>query len=196
MSIKDALGLLAIILTFIGFAPYIRAIHQGKTRPHVFSWIIWGITTSIVFFAQLSADGGRGVLAIGLSGGITLYIAALAYRYKADINITRSDWLFLCLALLSLPAWYVAADPTVAVVILTSVDLLGFGPTLRKAYQYPFEENLTFFAVFALRNTLVIAALASYSIATLLFPLAVGISCLILIVLVFARRTSLASKSP
>jgi hypothetical protein len=192
MSIKDLFSLLAVALTFIGFAPYIRAIHKGTTKPHVFSWIIWGLTTSVVFFAQLSADGGRGVIAIGVSGAITLYIAALAYRHKADVSITQSDWLFLLLALSSLPAWYFAADPSIAVLILTTVDLLGFGPTLRKAYLHPFEENLSFFALFALRNGLVIAALSHYSLATLLFPLAVGISCLLLIVLLLIRRRSLA----
>lgn len=195
MSIKDILSLLAIALTFLGFAPYIRAIYQGYTRPHVFSWLIWGITTSVVFFAQLSANGGRGVFAIGLSGAITLYIALLAYRRKADITITCSDYLFLLLALSSLPAWYFAADPSIAVIILTGVDLLGFGPTLRKAYKHPQDENLTFFAIFALRNTLVIAALDHYSLATVLFPLAVGISCIILIVLVLAQRRSVTPKA-
>ncbi|WP_269619598.1 hypothetical protein [Zhongshania sp. BJYM1] len=190
MPIKDILSLLAIALTIIGFAPYILAIYRGHTRPHMFSWLIWGITTSVVFFAQLSANGGRGVIAIGISAAITFYIALLAYRHKADINITNSDWLFLLFALSSIPAWYLASDPTIAVIILTSVDLLGFGPTLRKAYQHPLDENLTFFGIFALRNALVIAALSHYSIATVLFPFAVGICCIILIVLVLARRRS------
>jgi|GEM_PF-6430894 len=31
---------LAIILTFVGFYPYIKSILQGDTKPHLFSWIM------------------------------------------------------------------------------------------------------------------------------------------------------------
>lgn len=60
---------LAIILTFVAFVPYVRSILQGQTKPHVFSWIIWGTTTLIVFLAQLEAHGGVGAWPIGISGG-------------------------------------------------------------------------------------------------------------------------------
>ncbi|WP_414729960.1 hypothetical protein [Zhongshania aliphaticivorans] len=188
MDLKDYFSFTAIALTFIGFAPYIRGIHRGTVHAHVFSWVIWGITTIIVFFAQLDADGGRGAWPIGVSGTITLYIALLAYQRRGDTKITRSDWLFFCAALSSLPIWYISADPVFAVIVLTTVDLLGFAPTLRKAYHQPYAESLTFFGLFALRNGLVVLALASYSLTTLLFPVAVGIACLFLIILVVFRR--------
>ncbi|MEX1668835.1 hypothetical protein AB4876_07920 [Zhongshania guokunii] len=137
MSLKDLFALAAIALTFICFAPYIRGIHRGTTQAHVFSWVIWGITTVIVFFAQLDAKGGSGAWPIGVSGTITLYIALLAYQRRGDTNITRSDWLFFGAALSSLPLWYFSADAVFAVIVLTIVDLLGFAPTLRKAYHQP-----------------------------------------------------------
>ncbi len=188
MNLKDYFSLAAIALTFIGFAPYIRGIHRGTTQAHVFSWVIWGITTVIVFFAQLEAKGGSGAWPLGVSGAVTLYIALLAYQRKEALNITGSDWLFFYAALSSLPIWYFSADPAFAVIVLTTVDLLGFGPTLRKAYQQPHTESLSFFSLFALRNGLVILALAHYSLATVLFPAAVGLGCLFLIILVLIRR--------
>ncbi len=195
MNLKDYISLAAIALTFIGFAPYIRDIHRGTTQAHVFSWIIWGITTVIVFFAQLNAKGGSGAWPLGVSGAVTLYIALLAYQRKGTLKIASSDWLFFYAALSSLPIWYFSADPVFAVIVLTTVDLLGFGPTLRKAYHHPYTESLTFFSLFALRNGLVILALAHYSLATLLFPAAVGLSCLFLIILVLFRRYSLRVHS-
>ena len=60
MNLKDYCAFAAIALTFIGFAPYIRGIHRGTTHAHVFSWLIWGITTGIVFFAQINAKAGSG----------------------------------------------------------------------------------------------------------------------------------------
>lgn len=55
---KELLAAAAIALTFAMFVPYIRSIHQGRTKPHAFSWIIWSLGTLIVFFAQSAARGG------------------------------------------------------------------------------------------------------------------------------------------
>lgn len=193
MTEKELFSGFALALTFIGFVPYIRAILLGKIKPHVFSWVIWGSTTFIAFLAQLSGGGGVGAWPMGVSGLISLYIAALAYRRRADSRITRHDKWFFLTAIFSLPVWYLTADPMWAVVILTGVDLLGFGPTLRKAYHWPLEENLTFFAIFALRNLLVVAALEIYSLTTVLFPAATGLTCMVLITMVVYRRRSILS---
>ena len=75
---KQLLGAIAIGLTIIAYFPYIRSIIQGKTRPHVFSWVIWGTSTSIVFLAQLADKGGAGAWVIGVSGVISIYVAILA----------------------------------------------------------------------------------------------------------------------
>ncbi len=185
---KELLSALAIVMTFIAFFPYIRCIRQGKTKPHVFSWVIWGSTTFMVFLAQLAGGGGVGAWPIGVSGLITLYVAALAYTRKADTVITRVDWLFFVLAMSALPFWYFTSDPLWAVVILTAVDVMGFGPTIRKAYHRPMEENLTFFALFVVRNVIVIFALAHHSLTTVLFPATIAAVSLMLILMVMYRR--------
>jgi len=181
-------ALLASALTFYIFVPYIRSIRKGELRPHVFSWIIWGLTTFIVFFAQFAAGGGMGAIPIGLSGLLTLYIAWLAWRYRGDTSITRGDWFFLIAALSALPAWFVARDPVWAVIVLTTVDLLGFGPTLRKAWDEPHAESPLFFGLFTLRIALVIVALDELNLATVLFPAVVGAGCLVVVALLVWRR--------
>ena len=193
---KSLLSVVAIALTLFAFLPYIRAILTSTIRPHVFSWIIWGTTTVIVFLAQLQGHGGVGAWPIGVSGSITILIAALAYWKRADISITSMDWLFLVLALSSLPFWYFTADPLWAVIILTVVDLLGFGPTIRKAYTSPHSESVLFFTTFAVRNFIVILALEFYSLTTVLFPAAVAIACLLLIALILYRRRVCVDPSP
>lgn len=190
---KELLSTAAILLTFIAFVPYVSSILRDHTRPHVFSWAIWGSTTFVVFLAQLQAGGGAGAWPIGVSGAISLVVAMLAYKRKADCSITRTDWLFLVLAMTSLPFWYVTADPFWTVLILTTVDLLGFGPTIRKAYHFPFDEQVTFFALFVLRNMLAVLALESWSATTVLFPAATGAACLLLIGVIGYRRRILAA---
>lgn len=188
---KAFLGMLAVALTFLAFLPYIRSISQGKTKPHVFSWIIWSSLTFVVFLAQLADQGGAGAWSIGVSGIITLVVALLAYHKKAEIDITRSDWVFFMAALSALPLWYVTANPLWAVLVLTTVDVLGLAPTLRKAYWHPFEEQAGFFMMMAVRNAVSIAALENYSLTTVLFPATTGLACIGLVLMLWYRRRQL-----
>ncbi len=188
---KELLSTLAIALTLIAFVPYIFGILKGETKPHVFSWVIWGSTTFVVFLAQLQDGGGVGAWPIGISGVITLFIAVLAFKHKSDITITPLDWVFLITAFTALPFWYLTDNPLWAVVILTIVDVLGFGPTLRKVYYKPYSEPLYFIALFAARNLIVILALEHYSITTVLFPAAVSVACILLMATMIYRRYSI-----
>ena len=161
----------------------------GKTKPHVFSWLIWALATIIIFFAQLADGAGVGAWSIGLSGVLTAYIAFLAYQYRSDTSIAKSDWVFFLLALGSLPLWYFTQDPFWAVVILTTVDTLGFVPTFRKAYHAPYEEQLLLYVVMTVRNLVSIPALEHYSWTTVLFPVVLSVTCLLFIGMVMLRRS-------
>ena len=132
-----------------------------------------------------------GAWPIGISGLITLYVAYLAYIKQSDDSITRIDWLFLIAAISALPFWYLTDNPLWAVVILTTTDLLGFGPTFRKSYHSPFSEKLTFFSLITIRNFISILALESYSLTTVLFPAASGGIGLLFILMVLYLRHKL-----
>lgn len=188
MLLKQILTAAGIALTLIGYIPYIRLILLNKTKPHAFSWIIWGSVTFTVFVAQLVAKGGIGAWPIGVSGAITFVVAGLALAKNSGFTIKPIDWLFFGAAMLSLPAWYFTADPFWAVVILTVVDLMGFGPSVRKVYSRPHEENLFLFGIFTVRNLISIPALETYSATTVMFPLVVGIACALYMALVVWRR--------
>ncbi len=192
--IKEALSALAIALTFIAFAPYLRSILKGETKPHVFSWVLWGLSTFVVFLAQLADRGGAGAWPIGVSAAVTLAVAGLAWRKRADVSFTPLDRVFFLAGLMALPLWIFTADPLWAVAILTAVDVLGFLPTFRKAYAQPHEERLVFFAIIAARNLTAILALENYSATTVLFPATMALACILFILMVTRRRT-LASSS-
>lgn len=188
MTLKAILSALAIGLTFLAFIPYISSIIKGTTKPHVFSWIIWGTTTFVVFLAQINDNAGIGAWPIGVSGIITILIACLAYTKRSDISITLSDWIFFMIAMSALLLWYLLKNPLWAVVVLTIVDSIGFIPTVRKVYDAPYSEPLSFITLFFLRNILVILALEHYSVTTVLFPAVIAMDCLLLITLIMIRR--------
>lgn len=192
---KEFLSAAAIVLTFAIFIPYILSIKRGRTKPHVFSWVIWALGTFVVFLAQLAGHGGFGAWPIGVSALISAYIAVLAYGTHSDRAITRSDWIFLVIALAALPCWVLTSNPLWAVVILTGVDLAGFGPTFRSAYLRPHDERIGFYFLGAVRNVLAVAALEHYSATTVLFPAAVGAACLVFVAMVAYRRRLLTQQS-
>lgn len=190
---KETFSAIAIVLTFVAFIPYIRSILSNQIKPHVFSWAIWSVTTLVVFFAQVEDGAGVGAWSTGVSGCVTVMITCLAYWKRADISIAKVDWLFFGAAILSLPVWYLTSNPLWTVIILTAVDVLGFGPTIRKAYAFPYSESLAFFAIFAVRDLLVIAALENYTITTALFPASIVISCITVCIMIIYQRKKLVN---
>ncbi len=191
---KILLSNLAIALTLMAFMPYILQIFKGKVRPHVISWLIWGIATTVIFIAQLGDNAGVGAWPIGVSAALTLSVSLLAFLHRADTNIDSKDLLAMGVSLLALPVWYLTAEPLYAVLIMTLVDLSGFIPTFRKINRDPYSESVIFFALFAVRNLLVLLALEHYSLVTILFPAAIALACLGIIVNILVRRNRLLAS--
>jgi hypothetical protein len=195
MSLTQIIGLLATVLTVVAYVPYIKVIRAGQVKPHFLSWLIWSLTTSIVFVAQLAAEGGAGAWPTAVSAMITLYVAWLALVLRSDFSNTTTDGCFLLAALLSLPVWFVTDDPMWSVVILTVVDALGFGPTLRKVWHKPHEESTQFYLLFAVRSMLSVLALENRTLTTVLFPAVMIVACVVVCGMLWWRRRSVPLPS-
>jgi hypothetical protein len=59
MTLEDLLGLLSAFLAAVSYVPYLRSIFVANTRPHAFTWLVWGSVMAIAFLAQLSDRAGR-----------------------------------------------------------------------------------------------------------------------------------------
>lgn len=188
MVYKSWLGVIASGLTIVAYFPYLRSIIQGRVRPHVFTWIIWGTATLLAFGSTLQAGGGWGAWVIGLSAATSFVVAGFAYAKRADVSITSVDLLFFIAALSTVPIWILAQDPIWAVMLLTLIELLGFGPTFRKTWHAPHSESITFLVLLSFRNTLIIASLEHYTAVTVLFPAAAGLACIALVGIIMWRR--------
>lgn len=185
MYIKIVFGLIAILIAFISYAPYIRDMHKGKTKPHAYSWFIWALIGYIAGFAQLKSGGGAGAWVSILSATIMLYIAVVAYL-DGSIKFTKSDKLSLGAALIAIPLWVVTKQPLLAVILVSAIDATGFWPTLRKSYHVPHQETLSNYWLAAIKNIIAIAALQKYSLITLIYPASLVLTdglCFILLVI-------------
>jgi hypothetical protein len=169
---KDIIGVIAVILTFLGYIPYLRDTIKGKTKPHIYTWFIWGFVTAIAFCLQLGAKAGAGAY-VTLAAAIVCFVIFLLglKQPKAERNITPVDSIFLVASFLALGLWLIAKQPVVSVILLSTIDMLGFVPTIRKSWNRPQEETLSSYATNTFRFGLAILALSHYTIVTSLYPI-------------------------
>ena len=184
---KNIIGIIAIVLTFIAYAPYFRDLLKGKTKPHIFSWFIWAIVTSIIYALQVSAGAGLGSLVTLAVAVISLLIFILGFK-NGNKNIKKIDIVFLVLALLAIPLWLVIDQPVLSIILLSTIDMLGFAPTVRKSWDDPYSETLSLYTITTFRHGLSIFALANYNIVTLLFPTTWVIANALFSIMLIVRR--------
>ena len=168
---EETIGIIAVILNIVGMVPYILSIYRGKTKPHLFSNIIWAVVTTIAFFGQVIKGAGPGAWTTAISALVTVYICILCIRYGTK-DVTKSDYIFLIAGLLSIIPWIMTKDPTISVVIATFIDVCGFIPTIRKTWKAPESENLFSWVVNLVRHGISLFALRNFVIATYIYPLA------------------------
>lgn len=189
---KIVLGVVATILGFVGYVPYFRDIFRGTTRPHVFSWFVWGLLTGIAFFAQITKGGGAGAWVTGSSAVICTCIAALAFFYGKR-QITKSDWFSFAGALLGLLFWQLTNDPLLAVIFVTVTDALAFAPTFRKAYYKPDEETASTFMLSSIKFLIALAAFESFNLTTALYPISLVLANGSFAAMLLVRRRKIIS---
>lgn len=190
MEYKVALTLVAIAIGLVSYVPYFRDMASGKTKPHAFSWFIWGLLTAIAFIVQLKQGGGAGAWVSGVTAFFCFVIAAFAL-FKGERNITKFDWFCLTAALTGIVLWQLTSEPLAAVLIVTLVDVLGLLPTFRKAYRKPFEETLSTFVLSTVKYALAVLALESYAVEVVLYPASVVVINGVFSLMVFVRRRQL-----
>ncbi|HET9721679.1 MAG TPA: hypothetical protein VFP32_01465, partial [Candidatus Saccharimonadales bacterium] len=71
---KQALGLIAVLLALIAYIPYVRDVLKEKTKPHIYSWFIWGALSLLIAALQFKKGAGPGAYMTLFTGAISLFI--------------------------------------------------------------------------------------------------------------------------
>lgn len=79
MDYKTLFGIFAVFIAVFAYIPYFRDIYLGKTKPHMYSWIVWGILTFSAFGIQVADNAGPGAWTTGFTAVLCLAIIILAY---------------------------------------------------------------------------------------------------------------------
>lgn len=184
---KEIFGLLSVLLALGRFSTYFWGIFKGTTRPHLFSWLIWGVLMLVAGYAQHVDGAEAGAWATLFAGVACLSVSVIAI-WKGEKNITRSDWVFFIAALAAIPAWYFTDNPLWAVIIVSLIDIAAFIPTFRKTWVDPYSEPPFSTSLAAIRGALSIMAIANYSVITLMYPLLLFVLDTSLVLLIIIRR--------
>ena len=186
---KVIFSILAIVLSVFAFLPYIRDIFKNKTKPHLYSWLVWSIVQTVGVLAMIKggAEFGSWGLAMGCLFCILIFFLSFKYGTK---NITKIDTILLLAALITIVIWLREEDPLWSVILITIVDLLGFIPTYRKTYLAPDTETLDIYVLDVFSYGAAIVAIASYSLATTLYVSSLVLTNLVMVIIIVLRRRS------
>ena len=187
MDYQTTLSTVAVVLTFVGYVPYVSDILKGKTKPHSFTWFVWAFVGGIVFALQVFGGAGVGSWSILAGTVICVVIFFLSLRIgKKDIQ--HSDIVFLGLSLVALFLWLVVKQPVWSIILITAVDFTAFVPTVRKSWNNPHTETLFTYEIFVLRHGLSVFALQQINILTALNPIAWVFANLLFSMILVVRR--------
>lgn len=186
------MAVLAILIGFAAYAGYFRDIFRGTTKPHPFSWFVWGLLTVIVFFAQVTEGAGAGAWVTAVTALVCFVISSFGLREGLK-NITAIDWICFISAIAAVILWQLTDNPLSAVIIVTLADMLAFVPTVRKAYGKPDEETAITFGLNGLKFIVALAALQTLSLTTVLYPASWVIANLAFVLMLLIRRRQMST---
>ncbi len=189
MDIKIIFAVLATVISVTAFVPYIRDIFQHKTTPHAYTWFIWVIVQAIAVAGILYGNGKWGALELGIATLLVAFICILSFKYGTK-NITLSDTVSLVVAIAAGVLWWLFKNAQLAVLIITVIDLVGYIPTVRKAYQEPWSETLGTWTAFTIGNLFSIAALKEFNFLTLVFIVSTTVGNGLIALFIMHRRSA------
>jgi hypothetical protein len=191
---KYAYAIISIIIGIVATYPYIRDVFRGKTKPHLYTWLVWGISAAIIFIAMLSDGAGIGAWVTGFFVIKCIVYCILALKW-GEKDITRSDSVCLAACLLSIPVWMITNDPLYAVILLVAIEAIAFYPTFRKSWLKPGEETISNYNIGIIQSALSLLALQNYTALTMLYASSIIAQNFVFILyLLWRRRVLLSAK--
>jgi hypothetical protein len=166
---KEIISLIAIGLTLVAYVSYCRDIIKGKTHPHIYSWILWGVLTALIAALQIKGGAGPSAWITIVAGLQCLIVVGLSLKHGKK-DITLSDTLVAILSLVAMCFWLFGDQPMVSIVLAVIADLLAFIPTVRKSWNKPYSETLSLYATNTVRFVLAVIAVQEYSFLAILWP--------------------------
>ena len=187
MNIKIFFTIIGIVIGLGSCVPYLKDILSSKTKPHVYTWLIWSITTGTAALGAYYGGGGWGALNLAMMATVTFLFFLLSLKHGTK-NITKWDTIILITALLAILVWWKLHQPLLSVLMVSAIDVLGYIPSFRKSYWEPWSETLISWLGFTIANSFAILALSEYNLLTTTYLVSVTLANFILFLICLIRR--------
>jgi hypothetical protein len=169
MSLYEAFGIAAGVLTFAAYPVYINDILKHGARPNRATWWILSLSNALIFVSYYSV-GARTTLWVALGYALgNLSIAILSIRY-GDTTWDAFDIICLGAALGSALLWWLFDTPLYTLLINIAIDFLGLLPTIYKTYKKPSTESQSAWIMDAAASILALLAVREWSFDIAIYP--------------------------
>ena len=191
-TILAVIGIAAGVINIVGLVPYVRDVFRHRTKPERATWWVWLALGGLAFYAQVQAGVtwalvlmATNVLACGLIATLSIWFGYGRFRPK--------DIVSLVIAALGIVVAQFVDSPLLALLVIISVDIVGYWLTLRKSWIAPYTETLISWAISSIAGAMSVVAVGELDLAKLIYPLYLSTSGLLLVVVITTRRKVVAS---
>jgi hypothetical protein len=190
MNYKIIFGLISTVIGVISFFPYLKDIFAKKTKPHIYTWLIWSIIQGVGVVAMIIGGAGAGSWALIIGTIFVFFIFLLSFKYGTK-NITKFDTVCLIAAIITIIIWVIQKDPLISVILVCIIDFTGFIFTYKKIYKEPESETISLYFMYALSNMFALLAMNQYTIITSLYTTFLLCANSFCVLLLIVRRKQL-----
>ena len=184
----------ALGTSYLSNGVYIYDTFKGKAKPHLLSWLTWcllmGVAAGIAFTNGAFISG----LIIG-NGSLMCLVISIISLWRGEKHITRMDYVMFFSALAAIPIWVATQEPLFAAFWVTLIDVLGYGPTFRKAWAKPHEESVRAFCLYWIIWGLNVYSISPYTLTTGLYPTTIFFMNVFLVLMLIYRRRALSVRA-
>jgi hypothetical protein len=178
----------AVALSALGAAGYVRDTLRGETSPNRVTWSLWGVEGVLAFAVEIQQHVGLASLMTLMLGLVPFAVVIASFKNPHGVwKIGIFDVTCGVIALVGLVSWCFIHEPTVALVAFVGADQVAGWPTVRKSWRAPATESAGVFILGCGNCGITILTLQAVTTAGALFPGFVFITDLIMSVLILTR---------
>jgi hypothetical protein len=187
LPFKDVMGALSVAIALFSYALYVWKTFRAHARPHPLSWLIFGMLSGTGFLIQLDQSAGAGSWVMGVTAAVCFMLCLIGF-WQGERTFPWYEWAFLAAAAIVFAFYLWSQQPAASAMLASVVNVLGFGPTLTKAWSRPHSDSASTFMLNGLKFVPSLLAMDSVTIATCVLPASLVVTNLAVALIIYMRR--------
>lgn len=149
---------------------YIRAIFQGRAKPHRTTRFTILVTTILGTSSLLAQHDTVAIWLAGASALQAIVVFFLSLKFGMG-GWAKSDIACLIIAAAGILAWQTTTDPVFGLFASIFADFVGMIPTLIKTYRFPHTEIALYFVLDTFAGLFSLFAVKTWSVQEVSYPI-------------------------